>query len=339
MNKKLLALAVAGACVAPTAMAQTANPVTLYGRVYVMFENVKADGVSSRNRITDGSSLLGVRGTEDLGGGLKAFFQLETAFETGNSAGNTFATRNSGVGLQGGFGTLMAGRWDSPYKSATIGIDPFGDLTIAGITSALNDRGNFDRRLQNVVQYWSPTMGGFAVRLAHGVNENKNDATGLNPKESAASLTYRKGPAYLFATYEEHKDRSAALRKEEGAAAGGSIAFGAFKVGGQYQEYKSTSLTKQKAYMVNAVFTGGKHQVMAQYQNAKDGGPNGAATQPDCDVSSVGYQYNFSRRTFFIALYSEVDNNSASNCRFGAGDIGGAGVDKEGFAVGIRHVF
>ena len=56
MNKKLIALAVAGATLAPAAMAQTANPVTLYGRIYVLFENVKADGgsaapVTSRNRV------------------------------------------------------------------------------------------------------------------------------------------------------------------------------------------------------------------------------------------------------------------------------------------------
>jgi len=76
MNKKLIALAVAGACVAPAAMAQTANPVTLYGRIYATFENVQATGgtgadVPSRNRVSDQASYLGVKGTEDLGGGLK----------------------------------------------------------------------------------------------------------------------------------------------------------------------------------------------------------------------------------------------------------------------------
>src|SRR5215467_6610176 len=66
MNKKLIALAVAGACVAPAAMAQTANPVTLYGRVYATFESVEAKGgaspVTRRERVSDQSSLLGVRG-------------------------------------------------------------------------------------------------------------------------------------------------------------------------------------------------------------------------------------------------------------------------------------
>ena len=67
MNKKLIALAVAGACVAPAAMAQTANPVTLYGRAYVTFESVEGKGgtaaVPRRNRVADQASFIGVRGT------------------------------------------------------------------------------------------------------------------------------------------------------------------------------------------------------------------------------------------------------------------------------------
>src|SRR5690348_17430593 len=98
MNKKLIALAIAGACVAPAAMAQTANPVTLYGRAYVTFESIEAKGgatpLARRNRVEDQSSLLGVRGTEDLGGGLKAFFQLETSFRLDQNT-STFANRNS----------------------------------------------------------------------------------------------------------------------------------------------------------------------------------------------------------------------------------------------------
>src|SRR5205085_12629766 len=119
-----------------------ANPVTLYGRVYVTLESVeaKANGTSAavarRTRVEDQSSLLGVRGTEDLGGGLKAFFQLETAFRPDQNT-TTFAARNSGVGLQGGFGSILLGRWDTPYKATTIGVDPLGDLTLGGIEAAL----------------------------------------------------------------------------------------------------------------------------------------------------------------------------------------------------------
>src|SRR5688500_18793159 len=124
MNKKLIALALAGAFAAPVAMAQTANPVTLYGRVHLTFEYVEVEGASGskRTRIQDQASLLGVRGTEDLGGGMKAFFQLETAFAP-DQTGGAFANRNSGVGFQGGWGSILMGRWDTPFKVATGAID------------------------------------------------------------------------------------------------------------------------------------------------------------------------------------------------------------------------
>jgi predicted porin len=370
MNKKLIALAIAGACVAPAAMAQTANPVTLYGRVYVTFESVEAKGgnaaaVSRRTRVEDQSSLLGVRGTEDLGGGLKAFFQLETAFRPDQN-NTTFAARNSAVGLQGGFGSVLLGRWDTPFKTATTAIDPYGDLTISGITGTLNDRTNFDRRDQNSVQYWSPTWGGFAFRLMGTANERKNDPAGTNAHDYGANVTYSGGPLYLFATWEQHKDNNngnafgqvilappataqtagIAGYKEDGWAGGGSFNIGPVKLGGQYQEYKkgnggALNRSKQKAVMANAVWTIGNHQLIYQYMESKGGALNAATTEDlKCDSNSVGYQYNFTRRTFFIASYVKVDNNSTATCNFGANTLSiAAGQDPQGGFVGIRHVF
>jgi predicted porin len=340
MNKKLIALAVAGASLAPAAMAQTANPVTLYGRVYVTLESVEAKGgttpVARRTRVEDQSSLFGIRGTEDLGGGLKAFFQLETGFRPDQNT-TTFAARNSAVGLQGGWGSVLLGRWDMPYKTATTAIDPYGDLTISGITGVLNDGGNFDNRDQNVIQYWSPTWGGFAFRLATTANEGKT-AT-LNPRDNGASVTWTSGPVYVFYAYEEHKDRSATLAKEEGNAAGGNFSIGPVKLGAQYQEYKKTARTKQKAWMGNLVWTIGNNQIIYQYMQSKEGGVNGAA-QPDCKSNSVAYQYNFTRRTFFIASYVKVDNNDLASCNFGSNRLAAAtGQDPQGVFAGVRHIF
>ncbi len=364
MNKKLIALAVAGACVAPAAMAQTANPVTLYGRVYVTLESVEARGgpstatpVPRRTRVTDQSSLLGVRGTEDLGGGLKAFFQLETAFRADQN-NTTFAARNSAVGLQGGWGSVLMGRWDMPWKSATIAVDPYGDLTLGGITGTLSDLGNFDRRDQNVIQYWSPTFGGFAFRGAITANENKS--TSANPRDVGGNVTYTAGPVYAFVAYEEHKDQSGgsgagvgsaatnilANAKEKGWAAGGSFSFGPVKLGGQYQKIEKEGATSalsrkdQKNWMINGVYTLGNHQFILQYMQSKDGGLNSASSQPDCHSWGPGYQYNFSKRTFVLAQYVDVKNNDSSSCNFGADKIAAsAGQDPRGFSFGIRHVF
>jgi predicted porin len=360
MNKKIIALAVAAATLAPVAMAQTANPVTLYGRVYVMFENVKADGgslaaVSSRNRVNNnGASLLGVRGTEDLGGGLKAFFQLETEFRPDQND-TTFGTRNSGVGLQGDFGSVLLGRWDTPFKLANAPYDLFGDTTIAGYTSAMSDRGNFNRREQNVVQYWSPNFSGFQGRVSYSANEGKT-AT-VNPVVTSFNATYNQGPVSLAYGYEKHKDifrnysgavGNVAGASERGMSLGGSVTFGPLKVGALTQRFKKTaptfSVSDLKSSMINLLYTAGKNQFAFQHQRAKNGAARlltvASVVEPDTKVNSLGYYYNFSRRTSFIAVYTQTKNNATGLGNFGQNVLtAGPDQDPRGFAAGFRHTF
>jgi predicted porin len=357
MNKKLIALAVAGACVAPAAMAQTANPVTLYGRIHATFEVVEAQGTSGttgpvvrRNRVSDQASLLGVRGTEDLGGGLKAFFQLETAFKPDQND-STFAGRNSGVGLQGNWGSILLGRWDTPFKVTTGAVDPFGDVTLGGFSAAMQGMGlvgatasgQFDRRDQNVVQYWSPSWAGVAVRASYSANEGRTATS--NPQRWSGSITYTGGPIYVGFSADEMKDNpytgTALVAKQEGSALFGTFTFGPVKVGALYEEFKRTGYSKQKAWMGNVVWTAGNNQLIYQYQQSKDGQISGSAlAQPKCDVNSVGWQYNWSRRTFFLAQYAKVDNNAEAGCNFGNNALTIAkGQDPQGVSLGLRHIF
>jgi predicted porin len=360
MNKKLIALAVAGACVVPAAMAQTANPVTLYGRVYVTLESVEADGpagtasLARRNRVSDEVSFLGVRGTEDLGGGLKAFFQLETAFKADQND-SAFAARNSGVGLQGNWGSVLLGRWDVPLKVTVDAIDPWGDVTIGGITTALNgsgvrgQAGEFDRREQNNVQYWSPTWGGVAVRLSYMANEGRT-AT-LNPRSNGASVTWTGGPAYVGYAYHELYDTAFGAapstvttpQKQNIGALFGTVAFGPLKFGAAYEKIKRTNFTDQKAWLGNVVWTMGNNQFSYQYSKANDGEVSTIATQPECKVNVVGWQYNYSRRTMLMAQYAKIQNNVTGTCNFGSspGPITTniAGQNPKGVSVGIRTIF
>ncbi|HET7131063.1 MAG TPA: porin [Gammaproteobacteria bacterium] len=333
-----LALAVLG-CTATLAFAQE-EPVTLYGRLHVHVESVHASGggkpeVVRRTRVTDQASLLGVRGGEKLSRDLHVFYQLETGFDP-QGGGGSFATRNSGVGLRGSWGSVLVGRWDSPYKTANIAVDKFHDVTIAGIKSANEDRGNFDNRLQNVVQYWSPSFAGFSVRGAVTSNETRTNS--LDPRIWAASLAYRKGPYYAFYAHEEHRDQKASLPKETGDSVGGKLRFGPVELGGVLQRYEKTNLEDKHSYLVSVDYHLGKSELIYQYQNAQGGGAPGGE-EPDCDVNSVAYQYNFSKRTFMLALYTSIDNNDTGDCRFGAGGIGGVGQDSDGVSVGLRHVF
>ena len=175
--------------------------------------------------MSDRLSLIGFRGTEDLGGGLRAFFQLESATPP-DAGGGTFGSRNSGVGLTGNWGSILLGRWDTPFKVAHASIvDPFNDNSSADITGATLNQGNFSRRENNVIQYWSPNFNGVAFRAHYSANEGKTAAT--NPSLVGASLTYTGGDLYAAYAYEKHKDQNgatvAAGVNETGNAISGGI--------------------------------------------------------------------------------------------------------------------
>jgi len=332
---------------APDALAQTANPVTLYGRAYAMFESVEAKGgatpVARRNRVSDRNSILGVRGTENLGGDLKAFFQFETLFIIDGTGATSYASRNSGIGVRGDWGAVLLGRWDTPFKMAHAArVDPFQDLSLADITGAAMNQGNFSRREQNVVQYWSPNWAGFEVKASYSANEGRTATA--NPSVYGASLVYAKGPFYAAYAYEKHEDQSGATVTagvdEEGNAVSAFYRFGGFRLIGQYGEYKKTGTVKQKGWAAGFDWALGKHVILAIYQDSKDGGAAGAASQPKCDLVGLGYRYDFTKRTSFIAEYAQVTNDNGATCNFGTSPLSiAAGQDPRGFGAGIRHTF
>ena len=189
MKLKRITLVLMGLAGAP-AIAAAQSTVQIYGTANLDIESVEATGAASgqnfarRSRVTSNSSNIGFRGNEDLGAGLKAFYQIESAvnFNDGTTSG-FWASRNSGVGLQGGWGQFLLGQWDSPYKYSTLRLDPTGDTGIGAYTGILGgtgsitagqggttfaQRASFDRRVSNVVQYWTPSWNGLSeIGRAH----------------------------------------------------------------------------------------------------------------------------------------------------------------------------
>src|SRR5919106_5844085 len=123
MQKKLLAVAVAGALGAPAVVMAQASTVQVFGRMYVeysfavdqgnaagptFFERSDADFIQ-----TPGSN-IGFKGEEKLGGGLSAWFQCESTADFRGIGHEGWCSRNSALGLKGGFGNLFIGNWDAP---------------------------------------------------------------------------------------------------------------------------------------------------------------------------------------------------------------------------------
>src|SRR6266852_2792085 len=157
MNKKLMAVAVAGALSAPVlAVAQVGSSpgVTLYGRLDETIVNTKygSNGVGNTSSVTKSDvwspgNAIGVRGREDLGGGTSVWFQLESGawpdgrLDSAATSGQHFGGRDSGLGVSSSWGDIMFGGWDQPYKVA---YGTWNSLTSGGFSAAGIIMGNGD---------------------------------------------------------------------------------------------------------------------------------------------------------------------------------------------------
>lgn len=184
MKKTLIAIA-AGTMLAAPMLAQADTKV--YGRFNIGLESKKnelgigAGGADNHFRVQDqnNSSRLGFKGEEDLGvAGLKAIYQLEYGIDPWGSEGSAFSARNIYVGLQGGFGTVRLGKFDTPVKDAGAKVDLFNDESIGDITSLM--RG--ESRVNDIIQYTTPKIADaltFNVAIIPGqervASDNAND--------------------------------------------------------------------------------------------------------------------------------------------------------------------
>ena len=176
MQKKLIVLALASAFAVP-AFAATSN-VDIYGQLDVSIDYVKGlqpfntPGQSDHAwRLNSNTSRIGLKGSEDLGGGLAAIWQFEQAVNLDNGAvGSGWGNqRNTFLGLKSdSLGTVLAGTHDTPYKLSTASLDPFADTmgdynAIVGSFDGINTS---DLRLGNVLAYISPNFSGLTAAVA-----------------------------------------------------------------------------------------------------------------------------------------------------------------------------
>lgn len=306
MNKKLIAVAVAAAFAVP---AIAAADTTLYGQVN--FEVMAWDG-----DVNTGSfgSRIGVKGSEDLGGGLKGIWQIE-----GNVSlvgGNSDWNRNTFVGLNGGFGTVLGGRYDHPYKIASLPFRNFGDTMVDSSAGSGSKGGNFRAqsflRSSGVVAYVSPNMGGFQV-LAAVVPFTDEEGSSNAPFSLAA--TYKQGPVYLTVAYEDMED---AGLDYETAMIGGTYKFGSFTTGVMYEQLEVQSTGNETSrWLIPVTYDVNNNVTLRAAVQMDDPDAGDSATD-----FALGALYKFSKRTeTYVNVVTRDDNDT---------------VD---FGLGVRHKF
>lgn len=377
MQKKLIALAVAGLMSAP-AFAQ--SNVTIYGVVdfgYKWTGDSALDGVDSRSAIDSGISAgnrIGFKGTEDLGNGLKASFVYETGIQgdTNGSDGlwGGAGSRQSYVALSGGFGTVALGRQYTPAHALLAGnIDPFG-FGKGGVASLANVYVS-PARLDNLAAYVSPTIaGGLSVVAAYtnsasgdeGVhNDFGNQASSSDARAWAIAPTYKNGPIYVALNV--HQIRMNATGDAHKAwDLGGTYDFGVVKLGavygvadidaGGFLGLAGADVKHKQWALTAAVPVGAAGKIQASYVRRKseiDGGID------DAKVSQwgIGYEHSLSKRTALYAAYADINNKGSAkdggllasyigdatrNYNTAAGGTVSGGYER-GITVGVRHSF
>jgi predicted porin len=363
-----MAVAVAGALAAPvTAFAASAN-VDFYG--YMNFEygfHSPADvapgvGGESGDALNSGASRMGFRSRENLGGGLTAWGQCETQLNgvwgPGTSQ-NGLCNRNSAIGLQGGFGNIFVGRWDSPYKRVNgttrmlneAGWTGAANVMIQGVTPG-GDEVDFSLRNPFTVNWDSPDWGGFRLMAqVTTLQATLNAAENTNTKGRRMALggVFTSGPLVIAAAFDKHEDNAGVTftadgASEDGLAVGATYRLGMWKFGLTYNKLDLDNglggdLEKDSINFAVDWDLAGPGLIRAGYTMANEW--KGTLGTPDSGGSQwqVGYKYSFSKRTTGGLIVAGVDNDDAGVYNFTNLDPAAPGESGTVVVLQLTHTF
>ncbi len=344
MKKSLLALA---ALTAFTGVASAQSSVTLFGIVDVSVRNVKESSGSLKSLSTDGmgSSRLGFRGVEDIGGGLRAGFWLEGSLQAdnGNAAGQNWQRRST-VSLMGGFGEIRLGRDYTPdFWNHTV-FDPFGTNGVGSSVNVFDASGSGATtvvRANNTVGYFLPGgMGGLygQVQLAAGEGATGNKHLGFR-------FGYAAGPMNVAVAY--GKTESTPTVDWTRLNIGASYNMGFMTAMFQYIKSETSGGGATDGRGLNNILLGANFPMGAgvfkvSYVKADGDGKTAAEKARDATQFALGYQYSLSKRTALYGHYAKVSNKSGANfTASGSGPAAAhaAGKGSTGYEFGINHSF
>ena len=345
MNKKLLTIAVAAAMVVP--MAASAE-TTLYGRinnsvVYTDYDDPapesNAEAWDEEWDVKDNASRIGVKGSEDLGNGLKAIFQWEGQIETADG-GSTYSGMNQRlgyVGLSGGWGTFAIGRQWTPYYGSVDKNDVFNLPSMDDYYLGLYRSGN-------ALAYISPDWNGLTAKLALIVDEEQSDNVGNGESTvdiANLSIDYNNGPLSLGASVAQFYGDDDPRDFYQAGLAGKYVFNDMFAIIGQF-EYVDDDLEtadglslELTSFAVTGEYYFGNNTIRAQYAQVNDDGD----IDKNWNVWAVGFQHNFSKRTRVFVEYQDTEISQTSSESYSLANLDSIEGEANKFGVGIRHDF
>ncbi len=369
MNKTLLAFALfsalAGAAnaqdpangpdpVAPRDADATRSGVTLYGRIDMGLV-IDGGGPSGRSvRLTGGVAKgndFGFKGTEDLGGGYRAGFVMETGYcadsTTSSGPGTTnppyctgsnFMGRGTHVDLYGPFGGINVGRQYPVGHSYLMLVDPFGGGTAGQVLNLADVSGPY---VSNAIRYMAPTYGGLNFAVEVGLGEQPGGSW-ANGREDGGALIYGSGPASVGLTVYEVRNNNGIGRARRNVLLGGWYDFGVVKVHAMAQ--RSTGSPTGVALPldildlmagVSVPLGGGK--VMASYTHHDDRTTLAEHGDQDAHQLAIGYMYWLSKHVSLYTAWARIANQNGGKLTVGSPTEHGTG--NKAFNLGVGYDF
>jgi len=334
MKKSLIALAVLAASGA--AMAQSS--VTLYGIADVWVGSVDLDPGSSTTKMVSGgvsTSRWGMKGSEDLGGGLKAEFQFEQGVNVDDGTVGSGFNRQAWAGLAGGFGSIRFGLNSTPYDDFAAGAHGAFDSGLAPMNLAfygIDSKGNpevgmastkYYGKVANSIKYISPNMGGLQGAFLYALDEKST----AQREVMSLAINYAGGPLGAYLTYQQEEYYNASFDTT-------------FVKGGASYNFGMATV---KGYLAQISDLKTKGADVDEWQIAVDV-PLSSAMTLSGSYAMADYKNNMETSGFGVALAYSLSKRTTLYAGFGmtTADFDAAGkVDQDvnAYAVGVKHTF
>ena len=320
------------------------SELTIYGRLNDSIERIGVTGRRTIWNLVDNASLLGFRGSRNLGQGLTAFFQVESRIRL--DTGDTFlASRGSYIGMQGAYGAGRAGRFAGPvfrriYEYISLHNNAAGssaDVLMAGTVT-----GNQGPPMNNGVWYTSPNFGGLRVETAYALL-NEAPLPGMpQPRHVGLVATYDTAPLHIAAARADTRYTSdlgnATPSQDIAHTIGVLYRMPRLVVGGLFERAQSRLLRDeaQRSYLrLVAMIPLDRHELhlnVGRVNHRLD-----AKLTDDGAVQwTLAYGYNYNPQTKLYLFYTTVNNQTNGNYGFSTRL---PGIDNKSVALGVRYLF
>jgi predicted porin len=359
MKLKTVALSALALAAGSVAFAQSSGPqVTLYG---ILDANVQVlDGAARQTRVQSGGlsgSRFGLRGSEDLGGGLKAFFTLESGInvDDGTYGQNAFWGRQAFVGLSTPYGKVSLGRQYGSVYTLTNEFSQFSNVGTGASTAVIGGFGGYEpvrggdgsatgnggpTRVNNSVKLESINYGGFSAGALWGMGEVAGSTKGNRIADVYGRYIGHGVDAMLSVVDDKSDALGQNLRTVSAAAA---YDWNNFRFNGGLMEINDRSAADRdgKGYWLGASYRLGQHLFKGQYVESKN---DGALADGKTQAFGVGYQYDLSKRTALYSSVTRFKNDGVGYASRASGTIPVGLTDANNrnlteVVAGIRHSF